>query len=213
MCGQCRLGEMHHRRMVDPSGDAGADPFGGAKQDGCTHRRCVIGTAVEYRVQRPKLERHAVLRAAQQRGIAVRMRVDQAGNEPAVAGIDMFHRTLAQRRAIDRREAYHGDAVALDQHGAFGKAGIAQHERTDGDAHRLTTSGWSSVVVKRGAAPPGAPQPVTAGPKNSALIAANCVSSGGSAWSSKMAATGQTDRHTPQSMHSSGWMYSIRPPV
>jgi hypothetical protein len=31
--------------------------------------------------------------------------------------------------------------------------------------------------------------------------------------SSKIAATGQTDRHTPQSMHSSGWMCSIRPPV
>ena len=71
MRGQRRLAEMHHRRMVDPSGDAGADPFGGAKQDRRPHRRRVVAAPIEHRVQRPQLERHAVLGPAQQRGIAM----------------------------------------------------------------------------------------------------------------------------------------------
>jgi hypothetical protein len=63
-----------------------------------------------------------------------------------------------------------------------------------------------------GPAPPGDCQLVAVGPKNSAFIAINPRSFAGTPSSAKMAWTGQTDTQTAQSMHSSGWMYIMRPP-
>src|SRR3977135_235330 len=44
---------------------------------------------------------------------------------------------------------------------------------------QLATTGWSTATTPTEAAPPGAPSPLTASLKNSALMGVNCFHSGG----------------------------------
>ena len=51
--GECRFGQVRHRCVIHHAGDAAADSFGGAQQDGGTQRLAVIRAAVQHGVQRP----------------------------------------------------------------------------------------------------------------------------------------------------------------
>jgi hypothetical protein len=121
---------MHHRRMVDPAGDAGADALGGAEQDRRSHRRCVEGAAVEHGVEGPQLQWQRVLGAAQQSGVGVRMAIDEARDQPVSFCRNDCFSPRPQGFALRRRPRNRSDVPALDQDRAGRKPAVGKHQRT-----------------------------------------------------------------------------------
>ena len=86
--GQRGLGKSRVREMIEARGDPVTDHLGGAEQDGQPNRLRAERPAVGHGVERPWLERQAVLGPFQHGAVGVIVRVDQAGHQDHPGGVD-----------------------------------------------------------------------------------------------------------------------------
>ena len=146
---------------------------------------------------------------------AVRQPVEQLAAEFVLELVDL---------AVDGAR---GDVRVLRGLAHRAAAGDFDEVLQDAGVHRTSKAGGQTLIPctrQRGdermiagswppsAAPPGEPRPLISCSKNSRLKIAIAARAAGETLV-EMAWVGQTDTQTPQSMHWSGWMYSVRPPV
>jgi hypothetical protein len=103
--------------------------IGGAEQNGGADRPRIEDATIERGVECPQFERQGVLRAAQQRGVAMRVGIDKAGDQPASVAENVLRGAAAKLCAVVIGPGHRCDVAALDQHGAGAETVLAQDQR------------------------------------------------------------------------------------
>ncbi len=125
MSGERRRCAREMREMIDAGGNAVADHLGSADQDREPDRLVIERAAIGHGIERPGLERQAVLGSSQYVAIGMRVRIDEAWNEDlAVAGNDLVS-ACASSKPLSFAAQNGGDAASVDSDGS----GLRQEAR------------------------------------------------------------------------------------
>ena len=115
---QRHVGPPGVREVIEARGDSVADHLGGAEQHGQANRLGAERPAVGHRVERPRLERQAVLGPLQERAVGVIVRVHQTGHQDHPGRVEHVARPRPGIPLLAVRQSDRGDRAALDEHAA-----------------------------------------------------------------------------------------------
>ena len=150
--GQRRVGPSDVGEVIEARGDSVADHLGGAEQHGQANRLGAERPAVGHRVERPRLERQAVLGPLQERAVGVIVRVDQAGHQDHPGRVDHLARPRPHVPLLAVRERNRGDRAPLDEHAPRARlvARLETHQSRVGEVDARRAGGGSAHAVSDG---------------------------------------------------------------